>query len=96
MKQRDIKQKRRCKATLQNQSERQSALKIASVALVSLILTACSTNSKPFEIDYQAIKCAGLERGSISRDDVLTLETKKWVVRHMIYYDNNCGDGNMK
>lgn len=44
----------------------------------------------PLEIDYQSINCAGWERGSISRNDVLTLETKAWILAHIMRYDENC------
>ena len=46
------------------------------------------------EIDYQAINCSGWERGSISRQDQLTLGTKKWILSHIIKYDRDCKNAN--
>lgn len=88
MKQIDINHKQSSKAISQNQKERQSTLKIASIALLSLILTACSTNKAHFEIDYREINCSGwfFMTGSIKD----TVETKKQIVAHNTKYINDC------
>ena len=90
MKQTNTKQKQKCKATSRSESEVQKKLRIALVMLMSVLSISCSTSTTHTEIDYQAINCAGWERGSISREDKLTKETKIWILSHIMKYDRDC------
>lgn len=78
------------KSSLPNKKRRERMLQVASLALLSLIMTSCSNNTKPIEIDYRAINCAGWTKGSLSRKDVLTKETKDWFTSHIVRYAEHC------